>query len=305
MRLSVPLLPVLFLLPALPLMADGPVDRNGPVTPGVAQHREATNHEEAQLEASAAEHFREELGVNGLTTPLVGRVFTDLELFDPPPVDLLRSFDSSRTFPDRFQTAIQFGALVANGFVATIARQQDLLLDTGRALVRNAGALDAGKRLTVRSKSLFELSDKGDWQGLRQELTSTQEDVEESMLELKDGELADLISLGGWLRGFQLACHVTSGHYSAEKAAALVRPGLMDYFIDRMDCLSPRMKSRPAVRSVTAGLKTIRGMTPPGTVPTSGDVLRLKELADGTLAAALTKDEQALPAATPASTAKP
>jgi hypothetical protein len=257
-----------------------------------AQVREATNHENAQLDRSATEHFREELGVNEMSTPLVGKVFSDLEIFDPPPVELLRSFDSARTFPDRFQTSLQFGALVANGFVATIARQQDLLLDTGRALIRNAQVLDAGKKLTGRSKSLFELSDRGDWEGLRKELTGTQEDVEESMLELKDGELADLISLGGWLRGFQIACHVTAEHYTPEKASALVRPPLMDYYIDRMDCLSPRMKSRPIVAGITARLKTIRAMVTPGSIPTQGDVSRLKDLADQTVGAALSKQPE-------------
>lgn len=260
-----------------------------------AQIREATDHENEGIDRSATEHFREELGVNEMTTPLVGKVFSDLELFEPPPVDLLRAFDSARIFPDRFQTAIQFGALVANGFVATIAHQQDLLLDTGRALIRNAQVLDAGKRLTGRSKSLFELSDRGDWEGLRKELTSTQEDVEDSMLELKDGELADLISLGGWLRGFQIACHVTADHYSAEKAAGLVRPALMDYFIDRMNCLNPRMKSRPSVIGVTSRLKTIRAMVTPGSIPTQGDVVRLRDMADQTMAAALSKQTETAP----------
>lgn len=260
-----------------------------------AQVREATNHENVELERSATEHFREELGVNEMTTPLVGKVFSDLDVFVPPPVELLRSFDSARTFPDRFQTALQFGALVANGFVATIARQQDLLMDTGRALIRNAQVLDAGRKLTGRSKSLFELSDRGDWEGLRRELTGTQEDVEESMLELKDGELADLISLGGWLRGFQIACHVTAEHYTPEKASALVRPALMDYYIDRMNCLSPRMKSRPVVAGVATRLKTIRAMVPAGSLPTQGDAARLKDLADQTVTTALSKQPEPAP----------
>lgn len=263
--------------------------------PLTARVREATNHESAQIDRSATEHFREELGVNEMTTPLVGKVFSDLELFDPPPVDLLRAFDSARTFPDRFQTAIQFGALVANGFVATIARQQELLLDTGRTLIRNAQVLDAGKRLAGRSKSLFELSDRGDWEGLRRELTGTQEDVEESMLELKDGELADLISLGGWLRGFQLACHVTADHYTPEKAAGLVKPLLMDYYVDRMDCLSPRMKARPVVAAITTRLKTIRATVTAGSPPTQGDVVRLRDLADQIMTTALSKQPEPAP----------
>ena len=254
-----------------------------------AEIREATNHESEVIGQSAEQHFREELGVNELTTPLVGKVFTDLELFQPPPLGMVRSFDLKRSYPDRFQTAIQFGALVANGFVATIARQKQLVLDTGRALIREANTLSAGQRLTARSRSLFELSERNDWQGLRLELNATQEDVEESMLALKDGDLADLISLGGWLRGFQLAAHVTSDHYTEAKVAALIRPALLDYFIARMDCLSPSMKSRPAVITISANLKAIRALASTGHPPTQGEVDRMRDLADEAMSASLAR----------------
>jgi hypothetical protein len=203
---------------------------------------------------------------------------------------MVRALDLKKTFPDRLQTSIQFGALVANGFVATIARQKQLIIDTGRALIREANTLSAGGRLTNRSKSLFELSDRGDWQGLREELNATQEDVENSMLDLKDGELADLISLGGWLRGFQLAAHVTADHYTPEKSAALVRPSLMDYFIGRMDCLSPRIRKRPVVITIASRLKTIRSIATPGKTPTSGEVVQMRDLADEAMRAALTRE---------------
>ena len=255
-----------------------------------AQMREATNHEAQSIDESATQHLREELGVNELTTPLVGKVFSDLELFQPPPLGLVRSFDLKQSFPNRFQTALQFGALVANGFVATIARQKQLIIDTGRALIREANTLSAGQRLTSRSRALFDLSERNDWQGLRMELNATQEDVEDSMLELKDGEMADLVSLGGWLRGFQLAAHVTSDHYTSEKASALVRPAVMDYFIARMDCLSPSMKKRPIVITIASRLKTIRAIAVPGKPPTEGDVVRMRDLADEAMKAALSKD---------------
>jgi hypothetical protein len=256
----------------------------------LGQNREASNVEEASIDESATQHFREELGVNEITAPMVGKVFSDLELFQPPPLDLIRSFDLKKTFPDRFQTAIQFGALVANGFVATIARQKQLIIDTGRALIREASTLGAGQSLTARSKSLFELSDRDDWQGLREELNATQEDVEDSMLGLKDGEMADLISLGGWLRGFQLAAHVTASHYTPEKAAALVRPALMDYFIARMDCLSPSMKKHPAVLAINTRLKTIRSLCMPGRTLGESEVAQMRDLADEAIRAALARE---------------
>lgn len=239
------------------------------------------------FEESAREHMLEELGINEITTPLVGKVFRDLELFQPPPLEMIKSFDNNATYTNRLQTALQFGALVADGFVATIARQQTLVVEIGRALIKDANALAAGEKLAYRSKSLFELSERGDWQGLREELNRCQSEVETSMIELHDGEMADLISLGGWLRGFQMAAHVTEEHYTSEKAAALVRLPVMDYFIERMDTLSPKTKKRSIVIELTAKLKTIRAVAAQNKTPTLSEVTELKKLADEAIAAGL------------------
>ncbi|HLB33130.1 MAG TPA: hypothetical protein VJK54_02730 [Chthoniobacterales bacterium] len=245
------------------------------------------SNEASGFEETAREHMMEELGVNEVTTPLVSKVFRDLELFQPPPVDMIKAFDNNATFNNRLQTALQFGALVADGFVATIARQQALIVDIGRALIKNTTALAAGEKLTYRSKSLFEFSERGDWQGLREELNRCQSSVESSMIELHDGTMADLISLGGWLRGFQMAAHVAADHYTPEKAAGLVRLPIMDYFIERMDTLSPKAKKRPLVITLSAKLKTLRALAAQNPNPTLSDVIALRTLADEAMGAAL------------------
>ena len=255
-----------------------------------AQNNQQQGKADDSFEASSHEHMLEELGVNDVTTPLVGKVFTDLESFQPPPVEMITAFDNGAVFNNRLQTALQFGALVADGFVATIARQQKLIADIGQALIKDAHALAAGQQLTYHSKSLFELSDRGDWQGLREELNRCQGEVEQSMIELHDGEMADLISLGGWLRGFQLAAHVATDHYTPEKAASLVRLPVLDYFIERMDALCPRVKKRPLVIELTAKLKTIRAIIAENPKPTLTEVTQLKTLADEVMAAALTHE---------------
>lgn len=248
----------------------------------------AVNHD---FEESAREHMLQELGVNEITTPLVGKVFHDLEIFQPPPLEMVKAFNNNDTFNNRLQTALQFGALVADGFVATISRQQSLIVEIGKALIKNANALAAGQKLTYHSKSLFELADRGDWQGLREELNRCQREVEESMIELHDGEMADLISLGGWLRGFQMATHVATDYYTTEKATALVRLPVMDYFIERMDTLSPRTKRRPVVITLSANLKTIRSIAAQNKVPALSEVQQLKTLADEAMEAALQHEE--------------
>lgn len=246
---------------------------------------------EVQLERSSNEHMREELGVNPITTPSIQDVLKQLEIFRPVPVALIDSANREATFNNRLQTSMHFGSLVADGFLLTLAERPQDLQDVGKALIRQARALGVGERLTKRSKSLLELSDKGDWVGMRQELVRTQEDVETSMLELRDEEMAHMISLGGWLRGFQLGANSTADAYSPAKAGVLGNVEIMDYFLDRLDTLHPRLKKTEMVTALTAKLREIRAVAgeAAGTPLTADQVGRLRDLSNEAEAAAVAK----------------
>lgn len=246
---------------------------------------------EVQLERSSNEHMREELGVNPITTPSIQEVLKQLEIFRPVPVALIDSANREATFNNRLQTSMHFGSLVADGFLLTLAERPQDLQDVGKALIRQARALGVGERLTKRSKSLLELSDKGDWVGMRQELVRTQEDVETSMLELRDEEMAHMISLGGWLRGFQLGANSTADAYSPAKAMVLGNVEIMDYFLDRLDTLHPRLKKTEMVTTLTAKLKEIRALAGEAADKplTAEQVARVRDLANETEAAAVAK----------------
>lgn len=237
---------------------------------------------EAELQRSSEEHMREELGVNPITTPSIQQILKDLEVFRPIPLDLIDAFNRDAIFNNRFQTALHFGALVADGFMLTIAERSQDVQEIGKSLIRQARALGVGDRLTKRSKSLLELSDKGDWLGMRQELIKTQEDVETSMMELHDEEMAHIISLGGWLRGFQLAANSTVKDYSPVKAQILARTEIMDYFLDRLSTLHPRLKKTELVSTLIERIKAIRAVIieTAGAPPTRDQVAKMRDLAN-------------------------
>ena len=56
----------------------------------------------------------------------------------------------------------------------------------------------------------------------------------------------------------------------------------MDYFLDRLDTLNPRLKKTEMVSAMIAAIKKIRLVIvdTQGAVPTADQVLKLKELAD-------------------------
>lgn len=244
-----------------------------------------------ELEQSSADHMREELGVNEVTAPQVQKLMVDLEGFRPLSMEIVESNNRDASFSNRFQTALHFGSLVADGFVIVIAEQQQDIQDIGRALIRQSRSLGVGDSLLNRSKSLVELGDKGDWMKLREELVKTQVEIENAMMQLRDEEMAHVISFGGWLRGFQLAVNSTAENYTPIRAEALNRIDVMDYFIDRLETLNPRLKRTELVTLLLANMKTIRAIAAQRgeSAPTSSEVEEMRTLANQMVAASMSQ----------------
>jgi hypothetical protein len=236
---------------------------------------------ETPAEILQDEFAREELGVNELTAPSIQRLFNELEVFKPVPVDLIAATDFDRTYNNRFQTSLNFGSLICDGFFAVVAEQKGLIQNVGRALLRQAKSLAVGQRLSSRANSLLELGTRGNWSELKLELIKTQTDVEEAMVELRDEEMAHMISLGGWLRGFEIGCIVTAENYSPQRAAGLMKTDVMDYFLDRLSTLNPRLKNTELVSALVSRLETIRKIAggAANRAPSKSEVEQMRDLA--------------------------
>jgi hypothetical protein len=244
-----------------------------------------------ELEQSSQDHMREELGVNEVTAPQVQKLMVDLEAFRPLSMEIVEANNRDASFSNRFQTALHFGSLVADGFVIVIAERQQDIQDIGRALIRQSRSLGVGDSLLNRSKSLIELGDKGDWMKLREELIQTQVEIENAMMQLRDEEMAHMISFGGWLRGFQLAVNSTAENYTPVRAEALNRMDVMDYFIDRLETLNPRLKRTELVTQLLAKMKTVRAIVAQrgGSAPTSSEVEEMRQLANEMVEASMSQ----------------
>jgi hypothetical protein len=242
-----------------------------------------------ELEAASEDFMRDESGVNDITAPSIKQILKDFSSFSPIPLDIIAENPRDAVYDNRLQTSLHIGALVADGFMLTIAERSKDIQDIGRALIRQSRALGVGDRLTKRSKSLFEYSDKGDWPGMREELIRAQADVEKSMLDLHDEQMSHMISLGGWLRGFQLAAHSCSQNYSADRAHVLGRVEIMDYYIDRLDNLHPRLKKTEFVSTIISRIKSLRDLAAEaqGRPPSEADVKKMRDLANAIESVAL------------------
>ena len=245
--------------------------------------QDATTPElDKELQKESDEYMRLELGVNDITTPSIAQILKDFGSFRPIPLEIIAQNPREASYDNRLQTSLHFGSLVADGFMLTVAERSQDIQDVGKALIRQSRALGVGDRLTKRSKSLFEYSDKGDWQSMREELVRTQADVEKSMLDLRDEQMAHMISLGGWMRGYQLAANSTVQSYTPDKARILSRPDIMDYYIDRLETLHPRLKKTEFVATLLLKLKDLRtlAIATEGRAPKEDEVKKMCDLAN-------------------------
>lgn len=206
------------------------------------------------------EHVREEFGVNKFTAPSIKKIFEDLDSLGDLPYDELKRPIPTTTPSDRTELALQLGGLIADGFLVVEAEKLLDLEAVGRALWKRAKILGAGTRLSSHTKSLLENSALGDWKKLKDELAKTQKDVEVEMVLLRDVDAAHLISLGGWLRAFQIACVASLKPFDEKKARILGRVDVAEYFLMSLQTLEPKIQETAHIQKLTAGVEKLKNM---------------------------------------------
>ena len=204
------------------------------------------------------DHAREELGVNRYTTPSIANIFHQLDELKPLPFEQLQRPFPRASHSGREQMGIIFGGLVADGFLIVACERKNLVDDLGRILLREARSLGVADRVIRHSASLTDLGKGGNWTAVREELTATQTDVEQAMTELRDQKMAHLISLGGWLRGLEIAAGAVEAKYTPLRAKVLQQPELANYFGEEMKTLPPSLAHAPLFEKLRAGIDALR-----------------------------------------------
>ncbi len=227
------------------------------------------------------EHVREEFGINEFTTPSIRKIFDQLDSLGTLSYDNLKRPLPDKAPGDRVLLSLSLGSLIADGFLVVHCEKIEEMENVGRALLKQAKALGAGMRINKHSQSLLENSVKGDWKKLRAELAATQADVEAEMVLLRDSDVAHLISLGGWLRAFEISTAAVSQNYTADKSRQLGRADIVEYYIANLEDLHPEIKQRPVVQDLIEGLDAMRPLldVPPGKAFTEDEVKDLREKA--------------------------
>ncbi len=158
------------------------------------------------------------------------------------------------------ENALLLGVIIAEGFVAVGAENVSEVKSVGDAVLRFTRSLGVERAALRRSQSIVEHAEDGDWPAVRKEWDGLLPDVQRGMNELKSEQLAQLVSLGGWLRGAGALSALILQNYSPGDAELLRQNGLLDYFEQRLAEMSADVRGNPNVSRVRAEIPKIRAV---------------------------------------------
>lgn len=196
--------------------------------------------------------------VDEVVVPVPSEIFGVLDkLGSPNWHDVLRTGKANPP-GDRAKTALLLGTVIAEGFIAVEAQEGEEVKKIGRSVLNLAAAIGVKKSVVARSNAIIEAADKKDWQKTRTELDGALQDVKHAMIELQDDQLAQLVSLGGWLRGTEALTVVVQKNYTRDGAELLHQPVLLEYFQRRLNGMDNHLKKNGLVETIQKRLEDIR-----------------------------------------------
>jgi flagellar biosynthesis regulator FlaF len=202
--------------------------------------------------------------VGGVLVPVPNEIFNTLDKFansnwravlDP-------ELAQRRPHSDQAENALLLGVVIAEGFIAVEAEDASEVKSVGRAVLTLARGLGVEKAALRRSRSIVEAAERSDWRAVRREWDGVLPDVQQGMNELKSEQLAQLVSLGGWLRGTEALTALVLQNYSNQEAELLRQPAMFDYFEKRLAEMSDDMRTNPIIVRMREGIQKVRVLLP-------------------------------------------
>ena len=195
--------------------------------------------------------------VDDVVVPVPSEVFSVLDkLGEPNWRQELRDVDFPKS-SDRTKLALMFGLVVAEGFVSVQAEDKEKVKDIGREVIDLATALGLIKAVRPHAQAILDAADKEHWSAIRKEFDQTQKTVRDSMEQMKDVDLSQCVSMGGWLRGTASVTSVVGKNFSADRAELLNQPMLVEHFLATISKMGPSMKGHAIVSDISKGLTSI------------------------------------------------
>lgn len=195
--------------------------------------------------------------VGEVVVPVPSEVFSVLDkLGEPNWQQEIRDLDLPAS-SDRTQLSLLFGSVVAEGFVAVQAEDKQAVQDIGRKVISLSTSLGLKESVLPHAQSILDAADRSDWPTIRKEFDLTQKTVRDTMEQMKDSDLSQCVSLGGWLRGTASVTSVITKGFSADRAELLNQPMLVEHFLKSIKTMPDRTRDHRAIHKIDQGLQAI------------------------------------------------
>lgn len=197
--------------------------------------------------------------VDDVVVPVPSEIFIVLDKLGTPNWKAELRDNLGTNTGNRAQVALLLGTVIADGFVAVEAEDAEKVKQIGQEVLTLADAINVRKAVIARSKSISDKAQAKDWRAVRAEFDGALQDVRGAMEELGDDDLAQLVSLGGWIRGTQVLTAIVSKNYSPDGAELLNQPELVNFFGRRLDDMrNSRLKKDELVVNVRKLIKDLK-----------------------------------------------
>ena len=217
--------------------------------------------------------------VEQVVVPVPSEIFSVLDKLGEQDWSGEISLPNRKTSADRVRLALVFGCTVAEGFVTVEAEDKKAIQDTGRKVLRLADTLGLQDAVLPHSQSIIDSAQNGDWNAVRRGFDQTQATVKQTMEKMRDEQIADLVSLGGWLRGTRALTRLIAESYSSDRSELLNQPDLASHFQKMIAAMKPEIRDQADVKAIHVGLAEIqsvmldgKGEISEGAVSSIGDV---------------------------------
>ena len=217
--------------------------------------------------------------VDQVVVPIPAEIFSVLDKLDEPEWSRGVSIpDEPGDGSDRSLLALTFGSLVGEGFIAVQAENADDIEKIGKEVLDLSQALGLSNAVQPHSLAIIEAAGDRDWERVRDELDSTQQTVRDTMDRLRDQQLSELVSLGGWLRGTNVVTTFIRESFREDKAELLNQPGLIIHFREILGKMEGPFASTPQIRAISTGLARMEAIITGDGVISEEDIRELNEI---------------------------
>lgn len=198
--------------------------------------------------------------VDDVVVPVPSEIFSVLDKLGEPNWRQELSNVKTPDTTDRTQLSLIFGSTVAEGFIAVQGQDKKAVEDIGHDVIDLSKSLGLSKAVLQHANSILDASKSSDWPAIRKEFDLTQKTVRDTMEKMRDNDLAQCVSIGGWLRGTAAVTSVVGKNFSADRAELLQQPMLVNHFLGQIDKMSAAIKGQATIKAIHDGLTSIKAI---------------------------------------------